>query len=90
MTKSVDFSKGVRGMFAGQKKRIVGAIDGHLDCDECGTMTETRTETVNYPRRGFTVTLDNVEVEVCPRCGARYFNASSIDDMNRRAAIPSE
>ncbi len=27
MTKSVDFSKGVRGMFAGRKIRIVGATD---------------------------------------------------------------
>ncbi len=43
----------------------------HIDCDECGTMTETKVTTRKIPRLGkmYEITFEG---EVCPNCDNAY------------------
>lgn len=50
----------------------------HLDCDKCGTITVTRlvSDYQRWGRQRFFV--ENLELEVCPQCGARYYPSAAI------------
>ena len=59
-------------------------IKTHVDCDNDGTITITQYITTHHRRFGDVYELQNVEVEVCPQCGARYYHARSLKDINNR------
>lgn len=52
-------------------------------CD-CGTMTERRIMTTTVPIRRQKVTLQNVEVDVCPACGEIFLDGNLILEVSRK------
>lgn len=54
------------------------SISYHIDCDVCGTRTETKKRTIDYPYKGADYRFENMEVEVCPRCGFDYYPAPTV------------
>ncbi len=50
----------------------------HVDCDVCGTITETQLQTIEYPHNGRRYRFEAVEMEVCPRCGFSYYSAHTL------------
>lgn len=52
-------------------------------CD-CGTATERRVITTTVPIRRQKVTLQDVEADVCPKCGVIYLDGNLILEASRK------
>ncbi len=61
-------------------------ISFHVDCDVCGTRTEARVQTIDYPYKGITYRFENMATEVCPRCGFGYYPAPTVLAIEKQLA----
>jgi YgiT-type zinc finger domain-containing protein len=61
----------------------------HIDCDNCGHLTESRIirDTVRIRRQ--MVTIERMPVEVCPNCGERYYDGPFILELEKTLAEKS-
>ncbi len=57
----------------------------HVDCDVCGTLTETKVEDIWLPRLGKKYLLQKAAIEVCPNCGERYIPAKTVEEFDKLA-----
>ena len=55
----------------------------HIDCDICGTMTETKIQDITLPRLGKTYLLQDAILEVCPNCGERYIPGKTVEQFKK-------
>ena len=55
----------------------------HVDCDICGTLTETKVEDIWLPRLGKKYLLQKATIEVCPNCGERYIPAKTAEEFDK-------
>lgn len=51
-------------------------------CENCGGETEARKVTKHHRLDGKLYIVQNVEAEVCPECGERYFHARMLDAID--------
>lgn len=51
-------------------------------CDFCGGRTKSRRVTKQHRLDGSLYIVENVEAEVCPECGERYFHAKTLDAID--------
>lgn len=56
-------------------------ISEHLHCESCDGITETKFITKTFKRNGQGFTFHNVKAEVCPKCGARYFDGQTLTEV---------
>jgi YgiT-type zinc finger domain-containing protein len=49
-------------------------ISKHIHCDNCNTLTETKTGDVEIIRLGQTHTIKNLIIEICPNCFEKYID----------------
>ncbi len=52
-------------------------------CEFCGNQTTPRKVKKQHWLHGKLYIIENVEAEVCPECGERYFHATILDDIDR-------
>jgi len=52
-------------------------------CEFCGGKTVKRNVKRQHWLHGRLYIVENVEAEVCPICGERYFNAKVLDEIDR-------
>ena len=53
--------------------------EGHIFCEVCGTLTETREIDKKIYHRGKDHKLKNVVSEVCPNCGDSYTSGKVLE-----------
>lgn len=51
-------------------------------CEFCGNQTITKKVTKQHWLNRKLYIVENVEAEVCPECGERYFHASTLDKID--------
>ena len=51
----------------------------HIDCDNCGTLTETKLNKIRVFRYGKVFQIADAVTEMCPNCGEIYVPASTLD-----------
>jgi len=54
-----------------------------MKCEFCGGQTAKRTVRKQHWHHGRLYIVDNVEAEVCPKCGERYFHATVLDAIDK-------
>lgn len=52
-----------------------------MKCEFCDAGTVTKSVRKQHWFRGRLYIVENVEAEVCPECGERYFHATILDSM---------
>jgi len=52
-------------------------------CDFCGARTVKRKVRKQHWLHGRLYIVENVEAEVCPECGERYFHATVLDKIDQ-------
>ncbi len=52
-------------------------------CDFCGGEMRRESVTMSYYRFGHDHKFDNVEAEVCQRCGEKYYQAATLEELDR-------
>ncbi|MBI5410134.1 MAG: YgiT-type zinc finger protein [Nitrospirae bacterium] len=52
-------------------------------CDLCGEQTTKKKVKRQHWLHGKLYIVENVEAEVCPGCGERYFHAKTLDMIDR-------
>lgn len=52
-------------------------------CEFCGGKTVTKKVTRQHWLHDKLYIIENVEAEVCPECGERYFHATTLDEIDR-------
>ncbi|MBI3247528.1 MAG: type II toxin-antitoxin system MqsA family antitoxin [Deltaproteobacteria bacterium] len=50
-------------------------------CEHCNGKLRTKTVTVPYRHKGKLVLIENVPARVCRRCGERYYDATTVEQM---------
>jgi YgiT-type zinc finger domain-containing protein len=55
-------------------------------CDCCGCLTERRRVRKHHWYKGRLYVIENVLVEVCQKCGQRYFHAITLDAIDQLLA----
>ncbi len=58
-----------------------------MNCTECGATMTVRRESFDYDASGLSVTLADVEVSRCPRCGSFEVAIPRIDALHRAIAL---
>ena len=53
-----------------------------MKCDHCAGETVSRRVRKQHWHKGRLYIIENVEVELCPECGERYFHASVLDKID--------
>ncbi len=54
-----------------------------MKCEFCDADTAPRTVRKQHWHNGRLYIVENVEAEVCPECGERYFHATTLDAIDR-------
>ena len=54
-----------------------------MKCDFCDGETKLERVKKQHWLRGRLYLIENVEAEVCPECGQRYFHATTLDAIDR-------
>jgi YgiT-type zinc finger domain-containing protein len=54
-----------------------------MTCEFCGGKTRKKRVTRQHWLQGKLYIVENVEAEVCPECGERYFHAKTLDEIDR-------
>jgi YgiT-type zinc finger domain-containing protein len=57
-----------------------------MKCEFCDSETVARTVKKQHWFKGRLYIIENVEAEVCPQCGERYFHATTLDRIDRMIA----
>ena len=57
-----------------------------MKCEFCNSETVTRPVKKQHWFKGRLYIIENVEAEVCPECGERYFHATTLDRIDRMIA----
>jgi YgiT-type zinc finger domain-containing protein len=57
-----------------------------MKCEFCSSDTITKTVRKQHWFKGKLYLVENVEAEVCPECGERYFHAATLDALDRMIA----
>jgi YgiT-type zinc finger domain-containing protein len=52
-------------------------------CEICGSHTHKKRVKKQHWLNGKLYIVENVEAEVCPNCGERYFHAKILDEIDR-------
>jgi YgiT-type zinc finger domain-containing protein len=66
-------------------------LNKHLECEFCDGTTETKTVSRTFKRFGQEFRFENIEAEVCPKCGEIYFDGKilkEIEEKIRRESLP--
>lgn len=66
-------------------------LNKHLECEFCDGVTETKSVNRTFKRFGREFDFENIEAEVCPKCGEIYFDGKmlkEIEEKIRRQALP--
>ena len=50
-------------------------------CEYCNGKLYPKTVTVHYRHKGKLVLIENVPAQVCRRCGERYYDATTVEQM---------
>lgn len=58
-------------------------ITNHIDCDNCGTLTETKIRKIELTRYGQVFTVD-AETETCPQCDNFYLHRKAVDEAEKK------
>ena len=53
-----------------------------MTCENCDSETTTRLVKKQHWFQGKLYIVENVEAEVCPECGERYFHATTLDAID--------
>ncbi|MEW5804508.1 MAG: YgiT-type zinc finger protein [bacterium] len=54
-----------------------------MTCELCGGQTVKKRVKKQHWLHGKLYIVENVEAEVCPECGERYFHAKTLDEIDR-------
>jgi len=54
-----------------------------MNCEFCGGRTAKKKVKKQHWLQGRLYLVENVETEVCPECGERYFHAAILDRIDR-------
>jgi len=54
-----------------------------MKCEFCNSDTVTRLVKKQHWFRGRLYIVENVQTEVCPDCGERYFHATTLDKIDQ-------
>jgi YgiT-type zinc finger domain-containing protein len=54
-----------------------------MTCEFCGGQTARKKVKRQHWLNGKLYIVENVEAEVCPDCGERYFHATTLDKIDR-------
>jgi YgiT-type zinc finger domain-containing protein len=54
-----------------------------MKCEFCGGGTRKKKVKRQHWLQGKLYIVENVEAEVCPQCGERYFHATTLDAIDR-------
>ena len=65
--------------------RMLGKSE-HMKCEFCNADTVTRPVKKHHWYKGRLYIVENVEAEVCPECGERYFHATTLDAIDQMIA----
>lgn len=57
-----------------------------MTCEFCNSDTITKRVRKQHWFKGRLYIIENVEAEVCPQCGERYFRAPTLDRIDRMIA----
>ncbi len=57
-----------------------------MKCEFCNSDTIAKAVRKQHWYKGRLYIVENVEAEVCPECGERYFHATTLDAMDRMIA----
>ena len=57
-----------------------------MKCEFCSGDTVTRSVKRQHWFKGRLYIVENVEAEVCPECGERYFHAATLDAVDQMIA----
>ncbi len=57
-----------------------------MKCEHCGTQTVHRKVRKQHWLKGKLYIVENVDAEVCPECGERYFHATVLDRIDKMIA----
>ena len=57
-----------------------------MKCEFCNADTVARSVKKQHWYDGRLYIVENVEAEVCPECGKRYFHATTLDAIDRMIA----
>lgn len=57
-----------------------------MKCEICGSITVRKLVKKQHWFQGKLYIIENVEAEVCPECGERYFHAVTLDKLDRMIA----
>ena len=60
------------------------AKTNHIDCDVCGTLTETKETDVKVPRFGKVFNFKVKDAEVCPNCSETYLSGKTTKNISRQ------
>ena len=66
-------------------------LNKHLECEFCDGTTETRSVSRIFKRFGREFRFENIEAEICPKCGEIYFDGKTLKEIEekiRRQALP--
>jgi YgiT-type zinc finger domain-containing protein len=53
-----------------------------MKCDLCNAETTGKRVTKHHRLDGKLYVVENVQAEVCPECGERYFHATTLDALD--------
>lgn len=53
-----------------------------MKCEMCNSQTRSRKVTKQHWLDGRLYVVENVEAEVCPECGEKYFHATTLDAVD--------
>jgi YgiT-type zinc finger domain-containing protein len=88
MKKEVDFSKGVRGRYAGQSFAVAGdrtVAVNPLKYEDCSCRNQKQQKvTREIPLAGKRVLLKNVTAWVCQDCGEHFYNGKFITKLEKK------
>jgi len=57
-----------------------------MKCEFCNSETVKRQVKKQHWFKGRLYIIENVEAEVCPECGERYFHSTTLDKIDRMIA----
>ena len=69
----------------------MNSLNKHLECEYCDGVTETKSVSRTFKRFGQDFRFENIEAEVCPKCGEIYFDGQmlkEIEEKIRRQSLP--
>ena len=58
-----------------------------MKCEFCSADTVPKTVKKQHWHKGKLYIVENVDAQVCPECGERYFHATTLDAIDQMIAI---